>query len=65
MESSNSSPVCYRNHLPQPIAEKDALAPISLSFLPPCTPPALYILAFDYTLTYTALKLIAVYILTL
>lgn len=65
MESSNSNPICYKNHLPRPIAEKDALASHSNSFLPLSIPPVLHIPVFDYTLPYTVLKLIAVYILSL
>lgn len=40
MESSNSNPGRYRNHLPWPIAEKNALASTSISLLPPRTPSA-------------------------
>lgn len=65
MESSNSNPMHQRNHLPRPTAEKDALASDSNSFLPPYTPPVPHIPASDYTPSYTALKVTAVYILTL
>lgn len=49
MESCSSSPVCYRNHLRWPIAEKDALASCPNSCLPLSTPPVLHIPEFDYT----------------
>lgn len=65
MESSNSNPICYRNHLPWPSAEKDALASYSNSSLPLSTPPVLHIPVFDYTLAYTGLKLIAVNVVSL
>ena len=57
--------MCYKNHLLWQTAEKDALASYSNSFLPLSALAMIYIPVFDYILSYTVLKLITVYVLSL